>query len=73
MLTCVFHPIDPMQVVEEDVAMQMVASGVWFDSPADAENYRTKVENEIKEEQKVATTPVVQPKLRRKGNSNERR
>lgn len=50
MLTCVFHPIDPMQIVEDDVAETMMASGCWFDSPAKATEYRVKVEDEIKQE-----------------------
>lgn len=50
MLTCVYHPIDDMQVVEEDVAERMKATGVWFDSPVKAKAYRDQVENEIKAE-----------------------
>jgi hypothetical protein len=50
MLTCVFHPIDAMRVVEEDEAERLRASGVWFDSPRDAQNYRIKVETDIKKE-----------------------
>lgn len=50
MLTCVFHPIDDMQVVEQDVADKMIASGIWFDHPQEAKEYRNKVEDEIKAE-----------------------
>lgn len=50
MLTCVFHPIDSMRVVEEDEAERLKASGVWFDSPKDAEAYRLKVEADIRKE-----------------------
>lgn len=50
MLTCVYHPIDPMRVVESDEAETMKASGVWFDSPAKARAYRAKVEDEVKNE-----------------------
>lgn len=50
MLTCVYHPIDSMRVVEEDEAERLRASGVWFDSPADAKNYRSKVEQQIKKD-----------------------
>jgi hypothetical protein len=59
MLTCVYHPIDEMQVVDEDVAERMKATGVWFDSPVKARQYREKVEDEIK-----AETP--QPKVKGK-------
>lgn len=50
MLTCVYHPIDDMRVVEEDEAQRLRASGVWFDSPKDAEAYRIKVETDIRKE-----------------------
>lgn len=50
MLTCVYHPIDDMRVVEEDEAERLRASGVWFDSPVDAEAYRIKVETDIRKE-----------------------
>jgi hypothetical protein len=50
MLTCVYHPIDDMRVVEEDEAEILRASGVWFDSPTEAKNYRLKVEADIKKE-----------------------
>jgi len=50
MLTCVFHPIDAMRVVEEDEAEALRASGVWFDSPTEAKAYRAKVEDDIKRE-----------------------
>lgn len=50
MLTCVYHPIDSMRVVEEDEAETLRASGVWFDSPTEAKTYRAKVEQDIKKE-----------------------
>lgn len=52
MLTCVYHPIDAFRVVEEDEAEHLKASGVWFDSPLKAQQYREKVEKEIKDESK---------------------
>ena len=54
MLTCVYHPIDDFRVVEEDEADRLKASGVWFDSPLKAKQYREKVEQEIKNESKAA-------------------
>ena len=53
MLTCVYHPIDGQQVVETYEAEQLKASGVWFDSPKKAKDYRLNVEDEIKKESKV--------------------
>ncbi len=67
MLTCVYHPIDPMRVVEADEADSLKASGVWFDCPAKAKAYRVKVEIEIKNESKDEN-PSVKPRR----ESNER-
>ena len=67
MLTCVYHPIDDMQVVEEDEAQRLKASGVWFDSPLKAKQYREKVENEIKEESKAP-----KPKAKLRGKDHEK-
>jgi len=62
MLTCVYHPIDTYQVVEEEEAARMLASGVWFDSPKKASDYRLKVEDDIKNEPEEVT-----PKVKLKG------
>ena len=53
MLTCVYHPIDDPQYVEVEEADRMKASGVWFDSPVKAKQYREKVEKEIKDEEEI--------------------
>lgn len=68
MLTCVYHPIDPMRVVEADEADAMKATGVWFDCPNKAKQYRKKVEDEIKDETEIAS-----PKAKQSRKSNERR
>ncbi len=47
MLTCVYHPIDDFRVVEADEADVLLASGVWFDSPLKAREYRAKVEKDV--------------------------
>lgn len=54
MLTCIYHPINGMRVVEEDQAEALLETGFWFDSPKDAKAYRDKVEEEIKQSRKVA-------------------
>jgi len=64
MLTCVYHPIDSMRVVEDDEGDRLKASGVWFDSPVKARQYREKVEDEIESEPKVKTSKA---KPKRKG------
>ena len=53
MLTCVYHPIHGMQVLEECDAETLVDAGFWFHSPKEATNYRVKVEEEIKQSRKV--------------------
>jgi hypothetical protein len=50
MLTCIYHPIYPMRVVEDDVAEELRASGLWFDCPAKAKAYRSNIEDDIKNE-----------------------
>jgi hypothetical protein len=67
MLTCVYHPIDAMRVLEEDEAVGLLASGVWFDCPKKAEDYRSKLEEEIKQESRAE-----KPKRKLKEKSNER-
>ena len=62
MLTCVYHPIDDMRVVEEDEAETLRASGVWFDSPTEAKEYRAKVELDVKKE-KAAKAEAEKKKL----------
>jgi hypothetical protein len=62
MLTCIYHPIYPMRVVEEDEADDLKASGFWFDSPAKAKEYRAKVENDIKLQENAKVISIVKPK-----------
>lgn len=52
MLTCIFHPIDGMRVLEDEEAQLLIDSGVWFDSPLKAREYRLKVERDIQSEKK---------------------
>ena len=70
MLTCVYHPIDPCRYVESDEADKLKATGGWFDCPKQAQDYRNKVEEEIKNEAKVEEIKVVkmpQPKAKHRG------
>ncbi len=64
MLTCVYHPIDAMRVVEHEQAMHLQKTGVWFDCPAKAKAYRAKLEEEIKQEDEAKANP---PKAKFKG------
>ncbi len=67
MLTCVYHPIDPMRVVQSDEADALKATGFWFDCPAKAKQYRENVEKDIKKE-----AVKEHPKAKLKGKSDER-
>ena len=53
MLTCVYHPLDPMRVVEVEEADRLKATGVWFDCPKKAREYKEIVAKEIEHEQSV--------------------
>ncbi len=64
MLTCVYHPIDPCRVVENDEADALKATGVWFDCPKKASLYRKKVEDEIAQEKEE----IPSLKAKHKGN-----
>lgn len=55
MLTCVYHPIDPPRYVEDDVADKLKATGVWFDCPKKAREYKEQVALEIENETKPKT------------------
>jgi hypothetical protein len=65
MLTCVYHPIDSMRVVESEEADKLKATGCWFDCPAKARQYRQRVEDEINQESMEAKKP---PKTRKGAN-----
>ena len=74
MLTCVFHPIDPMRVIEEDEAQRLLETGFWFDCPAKAKKYRERVETEINEEAKDSLLEEEKPKVGRpKGKLREQK
>lgn len=57
MLTCVFHPLEPMRVVEDDEAERLKTLGAWFDCPSKAQKYREKVEAEVQDEKDKESTP----------------
>ncbi|CAB4128612.1 hypothetical protein UFOVP100_48 [uncultured Caudovirales phage] len=64
MLTCIYHPIDPCRYMEDDEADKLKETGVWFDTPVKARQYRERIENEIKQESIEAEKPL---KNKRKG------
>ena len=53
-LYCVYHPIDEMRVVNAEERESLKATGVWFDSPKEAEVYRDHVEENIQNERREA-------------------
>lgn len=65
MLTCVYHPLDHMRVVEEDEAERLKESGVWFDCPAKAKAYRHRVANDLKKEKTKAKGQIKETKNER--------
>lgn len=62
MLTCIYHPLDHYRVVEQDEAERLISSGVWFDCPSKAKNYKKKVEEDIKLEKKALQEKEEKPK-----------
>ncbi len=70
MLTCIYHPIDPMRVVEHEEAYRLKESGVWFDCPNKAKAYRLKVEQNVKNEKVQASKPRTRGQI--KGDNHER-
>lgn len=66
MLSCVYHPIHPMRVVEEHDAESLIKTGLWFDCPGKAKRYREQVEQDIKKEPKV-----IQKKAKNKNLNNK--
>jgi hypothetical protein len=49
-----------MKVVEQEEAERMLLTGVWFDSPLEAKQYRAKVEDEIKQESKPSIVKAIE-------------
>ncbi len=77
MLTCIYHPLDHFRVVEQDEAERLISSGVWFDCPVKAKNYKKKVEEDLKKQasvnqEKEEKTKTSQSKDKPKEKSNER-
>lgn len=70
MLTCMFHPVNGMQVVESDEAEIMEASGFWYDCPRKAQAHRERVEQEIKDEDLKEKSSKLEKKHERKQNDN---
>lgn len=50
MLTCVYHPVNGMRVVEDEESIDLLASGVWFDHPNKAKEMRAKYEQRLHDE-----------------------
>lgn len=58
MLTAIYHPINGVEVVEDEQAERLIALGFWFDSPLKAKEYREQIEREIKDEPVAEKPPV---------------
>jgi hypothetical protein len=66
MLTCIYHPLDHFRVVEHDEAERLIESGVWFDCPNKAKAYRSKVEEDVKNEKAEALKPKARGQTKEK-------
>lgn len=49
---CIYHPIDGALTVTAQEREDLLKTGTWFDSPADADRYRDQIEQDILNEQK---------------------
>ena len=52
MLCCIYHPTEPMRVVEDAEGDRLVATGLWFNTPNEAKQVRTDYERRIREGEK---------------------
>jgi hypothetical protein len=50
MLACVYHPLGTMRVVEDEEAEELIATGVWFNSPKTARESKEAIAKEIAQE-----------------------
>lgn len=66
MLTCIYHPLDHMRVVEHDEADRLKESGVWFDCPNKAKAYRSRVEEDVKKEKAQALKAKARGQIKEK-------
>lgn len=49
---CIYHPIDGALTVTAQERDDLLKTGTWFDSPADADRYRDQIEQDLLNEQK---------------------
>ena len=52
MLNCIYHPTEPMRVVEDDEYNRLLSTNVWFKHPTEAKNMRAKYEKQLLDERK---------------------
>lgn len=57
MLNCIYHPTEPMRVVEDVERDRLIGTGLWFDTPNDAKQVRTDYERRIREGEKPRGRP----------------
>lgn len=48
MINCIYHPVYPMRVVDDEEYAKLLASGEWFKHPNEAKNVRTNYEEQIR-------------------------
>lgn len=50
MLNCVYHPLDGMQVVDDETKAKLLATGFWFDHPTKAQKLKEEVMRDLDNE-----------------------
>ena len=51
MLNCIYHPVYPMRVVDDEVYKDLLASGEWFKHPNEAKQVRQDYERQIRRDE----------------------
>ena len=48
MINCIYHPVYPMRVVNDEEYEELLAGGEWFKHPNEAKNVRKDYEEQIR-------------------------
>lgn len=69
MINCIYHPVYPMRVVDDEEYAKMLASGEWFKNPNEAKEVRKDYETQIRLEDERSSTQCKQ-RVREKTRSD---
>lgn len=56
MLTCLYHPVNEFRVVKDEEVEDMLATGVWFRHPTEAQNMRQEYEQRLHDEKRKGSS-----------------